>query len=390
MNNVFNVEKEEWKHPWNIEAFDNLYNRDERFFSIVIKGLISWLNRNIVLYNKSINHFIFNTGSSYLYIESNGYEYSLTETTGEDTMYQELPRCILEFSNVSIPTEELTAPYARGYYERQTGNMLMGYNAEIRRLPLEIVINAKYYLSNFNETIILLQELLDKLVFQKYFTVTYLGQEIQCSIEFPADMNPEINKIDMSSPEPNQRNLTLDFRLVTNYPIINERSEIPTDKVIGAYAHNTILTSKENDTDVINQGTIIDNDRNGFNDVINEANKKYVQENSLNENDELTLNSTVYLVDQPTAEEEISYITKEYIEDLLEKIKYDNDDESYDENNDNKLNYKDLEEIIKKVNTSENTSIEYDPFISKIIINHNDTGKIEEIDLSKYKIVKNE
>ena len=89
------------------DKFDDLYNRDERFFSIVIKGLLSWLNRNIVLYNKSINHFIFNTGSSYLYMESNGYEFNLSETTGEDTMYMTLPRCLVEISDISFPMENV-------------------------------------------------------------------------------------------------------------------------------------------------------------------------------------------------------------------------------------------------------------------------------------------
>ena len=23
-----------WKHPWQLEKFDNIYNKDERFFSI--------------------------------------------------------------------------------------------------------------------------------------------------------------------------------------------------------------------------------------------------------------------------------------------------------------------------------------------------------------------
>ena len=43
MNSVYNKEKERWLHPWNIKQFDDLYNRDERFFSIVVKGLISYL-----------------------------------------------------------------------------------------------------------------------------------------------------------------------------------------------------------------------------------------------------------------------------------------------------------------------------------------------------------
>ena len=389
MNNVFNVTKDKWERPWHIEAFDDLYNRDERFFAIIIKGLISWLNRNIILYNKSINHFIFNTGSSYLYVESNGYEYSLNETSGEDTMYMELPRCILELNSINIPTEELSAPYSRGFYERRSGNMMNGYNAEIQRLPIELTINAKYYLSNFNETIILLQELLDKLVFQKYFNVTYLGQEIQCSIEFPTDVNPEINKIDMSSPEPNQKNISLDFRIVTNYPIINEKTEIPTDKVIASFGRETVLDSKGNETDVIKHGTIIDDDNNGFNDVIDETNKEY----SIMEDDDpdyhVISENNGCIVSTLIENNEISYINASYVTNLLEKIKYNAYDEQYDENNDGILNYKDLKEIIQKLNRSLDVNIEYDSFINKLYLIHNNTNEVEEIDLSKYKVVFN-
>ena len=273
MNNVFNREREPWIRPWNQEKFDDLYNRDERFFSIVIKGLLSWLNRNIVLYNKSVNHFIFNTGSSYLYMESNGYEYSVTETTGEDSIYMKLPRCIVEISDINIPMEELSAPFSRGNYERRSGNQLQGFNAEIRRLPIEITINMKYYLSNFNETIILLQELIDKLVFQRYFNITYLGKVVQCSIEFPANYNPELNKIDLSSPEPTQRNITLDIKICTNYPLIDTRTEIPTDKVIAQFGHKVDLYLKGFKGDSINKGQIISED-DGFtefeNNLVNE------------------------------------------------------------------------------------------------------------------------
>ena len=36
-----------WMRPWNIEKFDELSNRDERFFSIVLKGALGWLTQNI-------------------------------------------------------------------------------------------------------------------------------------------------------------------------------------------------------------------------------------------------------------------------------------------------------------------------------------------------------
>ena len=240
-NNILtSKEQPKWIHPWNIEKFDSIETRDERFFSLVIKGVLRWLTQNILMYNKPIKHFIFNTGSSYLYIETNGYEFSWNETTGEDMMYMERPRCVVELNDITINNEELTQPHIRGAYERridENGNYA-GFNAELRRIPITLSLNLTYVMSNFNESIILVQELMDKLLFQKYFNIVYLGQNIQCSVEFPNNFRIELNKIDLSSAEPNNRILGMQLNVCTNYPSIDERTEISSSKVIGSFASN--------------------------------------------------------------------------------------------------------------------------------------------------------
>ena len=445
MNNVFNREREPWIRPWNQEKFDDLYNRDERFFSLVVKGLLSWLNRNIVLYNKSINHFIFNTGSSYLYVESNGYEYNVSETTGEDTMYMKLPRCLIEISDINIPMEELSAPFSRGNYERRSGNQLCGFNAEMRRLPIELTINMKYYLSNFNETIVLLQELIDKLVFQRYFNITYLGKVIQCSIEFPANYNPELNKIDMSSPEPNQRNITFDIKICTNYPLIDMRTEIPTDKVISQFGHEVDLYLKGFKGDSMKKGQIISED-DGFTEFENNLVKEkediiFDNIKQINNEDNPDVNTDDGIQDNPDINSDdgtqdnpddiedkadITIYTKDIkdpfikrfdinndgiidINDLikrfdinndgiidenelttiLDKMKYESYDEKYDytEQCHYKIDYKDVYYAIKLINKQETVSAHYDKFAKKIYITHNDTGETAEIDMIKYKVI---
>ena len=55
MKNIVNRDITPWERPWNITKFDDLYNRDDRYFAVLIKGVLSWLNRNIVMYNKPIN-----------------------------------------------------------------------------------------------------------------------------------------------------------------------------------------------------------------------------------------------------------------------------------------------------------------------------------------------
>ena len=237
-----------WKHPWQLEKFDNIYNKDERFFSILVKGLIAWFNKNVVLYNKPIKHFIFSTGSSYMYVEANGYEFILSETSGTDWIYMEMPRCIIEISDISFNTESLTNCFSRGEYERYDDetNSISGYNAEIMRVPIEMNLQFKYVLSNFNETLVLLQEIIDKFIYQKFFTIIYLGQKIRCGIEFPTSEQLELNKIDMSSNETNQKILQFDIKLTSNYPAINERTEVSNANVIDSTKFDVNLLEGNN------------------------------------------------------------------------------------------------------------------------------------------------
>lgn len=244
MQNLVNKNTDEWLRPWDLTKFDNLFDRDDRFFAILIKGMLSWLSRNIVMYGEPINHFIFNTGSSYMYIENNGYEYSLKETSGEDQIYMKMPRCIVEIDNVSIPNDELSQPYVRGVYERIVDNEIVGMNAEMRRIPIDMNVKLRYVLSNFNESIILMQELIDKIIFTKYFSISYLGQLIQCAITFPNEQSISVNKIDMTSTETNQKMIELSVNISAYYPQINTNTEGRNDNIISRFSNNVCLHPK--------------------------------------------------------------------------------------------------------------------------------------------------
>lgn len=236
-----------WKKPWQLKTFDNLYNRDERFFSIIIKGALAWLNKNVVMYDSPIQHFILSTGSSYMYVENNGYEFSFNETSGEDYIYMQMPRCIVEMADIAFDPGSLTNNFARGEYERYDSetNEISGYNAEIYRIPIELSLHLRYVLSNFNEAIILVQEIIDKLIYQHFFSVVYLGQIIKCGIEFPSSVNPQLNKIDFSSNETNQKIIEIDLKITTNYPSINDRTEIPNTRIIANPMMKVSVSEKE-------------------------------------------------------------------------------------------------------------------------------------------------
>lgn len=239
MANVSEKKNEDpWIRPWNQEKFDDLYNRDERFFALLIKGFIGWMTRHIILYNKPVRHFINNTGNSYMYMENIGYEFSWTETSGEDQIYMQTPRATVNIDSFSFPMEELTSPYARGTYERRSGNDIKGYNAQMRRLPIEMTINVHYVLSTMNEALILMQEIVDSFIFQRYFNINYLGNIVTCSIEFPNSEQIQINQLDVMSTDTNQKTIDLSLIVCTTYPKIEEDTEIQTDKVIRFFVQN--------------------------------------------------------------------------------------------------------------------------------------------------------
>ena len=291
---VYQKTTSSWLRPWNLEKFDNLYDRDERYFAVLLKGALSWLTDNIVLYNKPVNHFIYTTGSSYLYVESNGYTFSMNETSGEDYIYMKMPRCVLEIGDINVPAEELSAPYVRGQYERRDGNEIKGYNAQMRRLPIEMSLSAKYVLSNFNESIILVQELMDKVSWQQYFNIIYLGQIIQCSLEIDNNYQIQLNKVDMTSNDTNQKTIEIQFKLCSNYPCIDERTEVENNKIIDRVVTNINVFQNGDITNSHDKETNVDLDSIGTEgnliNLINKVNQYTVEHTGSNDKDSSSAN----------------------------------------------------------------------------------------------------
>lgn len=247
-------ERAAWVRPWNKEKFDYISYKDDRFISVVIKGALSWLTRNVVLYNKPIKHFVFNTGSSIMYVETNGYSMSWSETTGEDALYMSKPRCVVETGDIEVDAAELSQPHIRGVYEREcvykddNGKEITrteGFNAEIRRVPVTIGLTLRYALSSFNESIVLIEEIMSKFMFQQYYNVVYLGQTIMCSIELPQSFKIDTTAVDLASAESGQKTITLNVSVRCNYPRINEATEMSNSAVIHNYTAESELYYNE-------------------------------------------------------------------------------------------------------------------------------------------------
>lgn len=411
-NNTVNRKKNPWIRPWNTKQFNDLYNRDERFLSILLKGAISFLNSHIKMYNKPINHFIFNTGSSYMYVESNGYEFNWNETTGEDAMYMELPRCVVQMSNIDVPQEELSQPFARGNYERKDEDKIKGFNAEIQRIPIELSLDLHYVFSNFNEGIVVMQELFDELIFQRYFNIVYLGQIVQCSIEFTNSYSIELNHIDLGAAEQNVRNLNIQVKICSNYPVINEKTEISTSQVISKFAGFINQTNRDENIEIL-----IDGVKSNSNDIYMDLRKYDINGDGIISDDEITLihefiDKFDIDKDEQVSTYDINIIIEEFQNqeynvkyDILNKGKYDLENlaviqqlfNALDINNDNYVDQQEIDEIINIINIYRNfdlngdLKIDFDDVNNVIsyILNHKNETYQEIYDNIKNYIIEN-
>ena len=179
----------------------------------------------------------------------------------------------------------------------------------------------------------------------------------------------------MTSPEPNQRNITLSVKICTNYPIINERTEIPTDKVIVAYGMNMDLYNHDYSSDRIEKGSIMNNKIDNFNE--------FIEDISNNDGKELTEIDNIENFIKKYDTNNDGVLDENDIENILKNIKYENGDK-----NGYTLKYDTLKETINIINHQENISVEYDNLTNSIYVNHIDTGVTYAIALKKYKVEK--
>ena len=94
-------------------------------------------------------------------------------------------------------------------------------------------------------------------VFRKYFNITYLGQTIKCSLNWPTEQSVQINKIDMTSSETNQKTIEFSLNLSTSYPQIDERTESRNDSIIGKFKQDVCLHPKSLDNKSSDKESII-------------------------------------------------------------------------------------------------------------------------------------
>lgn len=217
-------------------------NNQELFFSILIKGLMLSLNRDISIRNIPVPHIIIHTGNDIMYLENKGQDHSIEplSISNEDYIYNITPRCIVTPGGISIVPDQLTNPYILGKLQYENEGNLYNFVAEFRRMPVKLDVELKYFTDSYRDMLELTQQIITKLSFIRTFNITYMGQVIKCSYKIPEAFSGEhLTDLDGTTSDDKAQKLSLSLEIETNIPVYSPKTVIKGDAYITKYKHIT-------------------------------------------------------------------------------------------------------------------------------------------------------
>lgn len=197
-------------------------NDTQLFFSTLIKGLMTDLNRLIKIRNVPVPHMIINTGDDTMWLLEKDYDRSKEpfENTNEQYIYGIVPRCIVNLGSLDMVPDQLTNPYARGQFQYEYEDQLYTLSAEFRRMPVKVQVTLKYVFDTFRDVLEMMQHVCCKLAFIRTFKFVYLGQTISCTYKIPESVDDQhMTEITGDATESRDRIVELTLEVESNLPV---------------------------------------------------------------------------------------------------------------------------------------------------------------------------
>lgn len=223
-------------------------NNQELFFSILIKGLMLSLNRDISIRNIPVPHIIVHTGNDIMYLENKGQDHSIEplSISNEDYIYNVTPRCVVIPGGISIAPDQLTNPYILGKLQYENEENIYNFVAEFRRMPVKLEVELKYFTDSYRDMLELVQQIITKLSFIRTFNITYMGQVIKCSYKIPEAFSGEhLTDLDGSTSDDKSQKLSLSLEIESNIPVYSPKTIMRSDTYITKYNHNTEISVED-------------------------------------------------------------------------------------------------------------------------------------------------
>lgn len=218
-------------------------NIQELFLSKMIKGLLYNLNGDIKVRGVCVPHYIMHTGDDRMFIEARGYNNSiepLNISNEKNTIYDIIPKCIVNPSGIDLDTSQLTSPYSIGgiQYENESG--LYYLKGEFRRIPIKLSVELKYYTESYTDMLELIQYIISNLAFIKTYDIVYMGQKIKCSYKIPEAFSEEHTMdLDGAYADNKTHTMSLSIEVEGSMPIFNNKTIMDSTKIVSINQYNS-------------------------------------------------------------------------------------------------------------------------------------------------------
>lgn len=218
-------------------------NVQELFLSKMIKGLLYNLNGDIKIRGKCVPHYIMHTGDDRMFIEARGYDNSIEPinvSNEKNTIYDIIPKCIVNPAGIDLDTSQLTSPYSIGgiQFDHESGVYML--KGEFRRIPIKLSIELKYYVDSYTDMLELIQYVISNLAFIRNYDIMYMGQKIKCSYKIPEAFSEEHTMdIDGAYSESREHTLSLSIEVEGSMPIFNNKTIMDAGNIITETVGNT-------------------------------------------------------------------------------------------------------------------------------------------------------
>ncbi len=227
-------------------------NTQQNFFTTVIKGFLFDINKYITIRGEKVPHFILSTGDSEMYVELMGPGASLDPCapgTSDSYPYTQTPRCAVQPKGITVETDQLSNPYSRGRFSIEHEEHIYGMTAEMRRMPIKMEFDLKYYMKSMTDTFNIIQQIMTEMVFLRSFFISYMGDSIECSYKMPESFEPEYSvEFDFANTDPRDKSVSVSIELSTNMPIFDARTIAEESALIRTAVGNIVADNTQKTT----------------------------------------------------------------------------------------------------------------------------------------------
>jgi hypothetical protein len=185
------------------QLYDLEFNKDDVVLRNIIVGVLATLNNKMWWYQQvsetekqkvHVPFYFSTTGDERFLMDMfmNTVSSGGTDSKSAESVYNQLPRAVLQLDGVSIDAGSLTNKYVRAFYQRvQTDGTLKTFNSEVFMIPLKLSFTVDLYVDSNLDVFKGIQRTLEIFYKNNVFQIDIDGTRIPAVAQLPEDFAKE-------------------------------------------------------------------------------------------------------------------------------------------------------------------------------------------------------